>query len=122
MLRVTALMLIAGLFLIGGLAPVPATAEPSFAGAWAGDKKKCRVSQEVEDAPILLTPKGYDQYETHCTFKTLMKKGRTYTADASCSIQGDIQPAQFVMFVARGGKSMTLSNDGGPGRRLQRCR
>jgi len=99
----------------------PATAEPTFAGAWSADVKNCRVPQEMENAPMLISPKGYDQHEAHCTFLNLVKSGRNYQAATKCSVQGDSQTGTITM-VMQDRNTMSLSLDGGPLAKMRRCR
>lgn len=101
--------------------PLANAAEPTFVGAWASDTKDCRVPQERENAPFLVSPKGYDRHETHCTFENLMKKGRTYTADTKCSVEGDMQKSSTVI-VVKDRTTISLSVDGRPSIELKRCR
>jgi hypothetical protein len=98
-----------------------AAAEPTFAGAWSADVKNCRVPQEMENAPMLISPKGYDQPEVHCTFLNLVKSGRTYQAATRCSVQGDSQTGTIRIVMANR-TVMNMSLDGGAAIKMHRCR
>lgn len=58
------------------LLTVAAHAEtPAYVGTWAADKAQCARGQEDENAPVVVSAKGYDRHETHCKFATVTRKG-----------------------------------------------
>lgn len=96
-----------------------ASAAEEFAGTWAADLANCKTPQSRQDAPLILSAKGYDQHETHCKFSGLKPAGAgEWTAAAQCSVEGDTQ--SFDVRLTLSGQTLTLSEDGG-GRDLLRC-
>lgn len=93
--------------------------EAAFVGTWAPDVKNCALPQSSDRAPMRITPRGYDQHETHCKFGPLSGGGASWTTDAKCSVQGDTQKVLISMTVS--GKTLKIKQ--GPGRavKLQRC-
>jgi hypothetical protein len=96
------------------LSALPAAAQ-AYVGTWASDPAQCRNGQEVEDAPMIMKAKRYDQHETHCTFSSVTRRGAAWTVKARCDVEGDKQNASFQMEVV--GDTLTMD-----GRTLQRCR
>ncbi len=96
-----------------------ASAAEEFAGTWAADLANCKTPQSRQDAPLILSAKGYDQHETHCKFSGLKPAGAgEWTAAAQCSVEGDTH--SFDVRLTLSGQTLTLSEDGG-GRDLLRC-
>jgi hypothetical protein len=58
-----------------------AVAEPAaptlaaFVGNWAADASQCSLDQDDPDSPMLMTAKGYDQFEAHCDFESVTPTG-----------------------------------------------
>jgi hypothetical protein len=110
----------AALFAIAALASQSASAQtPEYVGTWATQAAQCRLGQESQDAPMIIRRDGYDQHEAHCTFKSISKRGTTWTALASCMVEGDTQELGFTMQVA--GNRLTIRDEFGT-RVLTRCR
>ena len=104
---------------MSGLASLPAQAA-DYAGTWAADLTQCKTGQDSPDAPLILTAKGYDQHEAHCTFASVQKTGSaSWRMRARCSVEGDRQAHTFDISVD--GRTLTL-RDGYGARRLVRCR
>jgi len=90
-----------------------------YAGTWAADLAKCKSPQESADAPLVLSPKGYDQHEAHCTFSGLKLSGAgEWAGKAACSVEGDSQSFDVKLTVS--GDTLTLTEDGAS-RDLLRC-
>lgn len=106
---------------IGGLlvlTAIPARAA-EFAGTWAADLATCKTPQDSPDAPLILTAKGYDQHEAHCTFEGLKSIGPgEWSGKAGCSVEGDTQ--SFPVELTLSGDILTLTEDG-TARDLLRC-
>ena len=92
---------------------------PPFAGAWTVDPAYCKISQESEFAPMVMTATGYDHHELHCTFTSLKAEGGAYTAAATCLAAGKKLEDAFIFLVA--GDVMTLKR-GALVRRFMRCK
>jgi hypothetical protein len=103
---------------MSGLASLPAQAA-DYAGTWAADLAQCKTGQDSQDAPLILTSKGYDQHEAHCTFDGLKSSGAgEWSAKAACSIEGDKQSIDVTLTLS--GDTLTLTEDGAA-RDLLRC-
>lgn len=50
------------------IAPARA-ADPAFVGTWGIDDAQCKIPQDKQGAPMVITKNGYDQHEAHCAFK-----------------------------------------------------
>jgi hypothetical protein len=100
------------------LAALPARAA-DFAGTWAADLTNCKTGQDSRDAPLVLTAKGYDQHEAHCTFEGLSASGPAeWSGKAACSVEGDSQSVAVKLTLS--GDTLTLTEDGAA-RDLLRC-
>lgn len=101
-----------------GFAVLPAHAA-EYAGTWAADLAQCKTGQDSQDAPLVLSAKGYDQHEAHCTFDGLKSSGPgEWSGKAACSIEGDKQSIAVGLTVS--GDTLTLTEDGAA-RDLLRC-
>lgn len=99
-------------------AAMPAHAA-DYAGKWAADLAQCKTGQDSQDAPLILTAKGYDQHEAHCTFDGLKSSGAgEWAGKAACSIEGDKQTIDVKLTIS--GDTLTLTEDGAA-RDLLRC-
>ncbi len=100
------------------LAVLPAHAA-DYAGTWAADLASCKIEQDSQDAPLILTAKGYDQHETHCQFEGLKSSGPgEWSGKSACSVEGDSQAFDVKLTVS--GDTLTLTEDGAA-RDLLRC-
>ena len=71
---------------------IPArAADPAYVGTWGTNAAQCKVPQDQEGAPMIITAKGYDQHEAHCAFSSVKKKGQRWKIAAKCSVEGDSQ-------------------------------
>jgi hypothetical protein len=94
-------------------------AERTFIGTWASDRAACSIPLDKRGAPMILTATGYDQHETHCTFKSVTKgRASTWTIAAACSVEGDAQKHTFKVTASR--DRLTL-REGGKAQTLVRC-
>lgn len=101
-------------------AALPAlAADAPYAGTWGTDAAQCKIAQNAEGAPYVITKVGYDQHEAHCTFKSVKPDGSAFKIAAECSVEGDTQPQNFTLSVS----GDTLTWTGGPGAtKLIRCK
>ena len=97
--------------------PLPAL---DFVGTWAATAAACKASESTDKAPIVFGPKSYDQFETHCKLWGIKTNAGLWTANASCTVQGDKQRHSLVLKVA--GDSMDLGWDSPGGQKLVRCK
>ena len=68
----TTLSLALSAFAVAAFASAPASAaDPAYVGTWASDLAQCKVPQERQEAPLVLSKDGYDQYETRCKFTSV---------------------------------------------------
>jgi len=97
--------------------PAPA-GDPAYVGTWASDLGQCKVGQEKQEAPLVFSKDGYDQYETHCKFKSAEPSDKDWKVSAACTVEGTDQPYDFTLTVS--GDTLTLTDDTGA-RDLLRC-
>jgi hypothetical protein len=91
----------------------------AYIGTWSANARNCRVSQERPRAPLVIRRLGYDQYETHCWFRSVRQIGwREWRAVARCRVDGDRQQHTFTMRVRN--DRLTLRDARGA-RSLVRC-
>ncbi len=103
---------------MSGIAAFPVQAA-DYTGTWAADLSQCKMGQDSQDAPLIITAKGSDQHESHCTFEGLKSSGAgEWSGKAACSIEGDKQSFDIKMTVS--GDTLTLTEDGAA-RDLLRC-
>ncbi|MFA5951194.1 MAG: hypothetical protein WC807_13015 [Hyphomicrobium sp.] len=102
------------------LAAAPAhAADPAYVGTWAGDLGQCKIAQDRQEAPLILSKDSYDQHEAHCTFKTVDGKDSEFTVTSSCLVEGDQQPYDFKLTIS--GDTLTVTDDTGA-RDLLKCK
>jgi hypothetical protein len=101
-----------------GLAALPAHAA-DYAGTWSADLAQCKTGQDSQEAPLILTARGYDQHEAHCKFDGLKSSGPgEWAGKAACSVEGDSQSIDVKLTLS--GDTLTLREDGAA-RDLLRC-
>lgn len=96
---------------------------PAYFGTWGRSAQQCEKFQEVEEAPLILTEQGLDQYETHCYFTEIDQKSDTdWLMSASCSVQGDEQETDIRLTIF--GDKLAINYSGGentPERLMMKC-
>lgn len=93
---------------------------PAYVGVWGDDDAQCANFQEVEDAPMIMTQDGYDQYEAHCTFENVVETAPgVWRVTGDCSVQGDAQ--EMTMAFSVDADQMKLRDAGEVYATLQRC-
>jgi hypothetical protein len=94
------------------LASLPAhAADPAYVGTWASDLAQCKVPQERQEAPLVLSKDGYDQYETHCKFKSVEGADSEWKVKSDCTVEGSAEPYDFTLTVS--GDTLTVTDDTG---------
>ncbi len=86
-------------------------ADPAYVGTWASDLAQCKVAQERQEAPLVLSKDGYDQYETHCKFTSVEGTDNSWTVKSDCTVEGNAQPYDFTLVVS--GDTLTVTDDTG---------
>jgi hypothetical protein len=94
-------------------------AEPAYVGTWASDLAQCKVEQDRQEAPLVMTEKGYDQHETHCRFKSADGADNQWTVKADCTVEGSDTPYDFTLTVS--GDTLTMGDEHGSND-LLRCK
>ena len=103
-----------------GVAIPAAAREPAYAGKWAAQPVQCRVGQDTQRAPMIVTRNGYDQHEAHCQFASVRAGAvGTWRVRARCSVEGDTQNHELTLTVA--GDRLSVRDAHGA-RTLRRCR
>ena len=86
-------------------------ADPAYVGTWASDLAQCKVGQDRQEAPLVLSKDGYDQYETHCTFKSVEPGENTWKVTSECTVEGSAEPYDFTLTVS--GDTVTVADETG---------
>lgn len=94
-------------------------ADPGYVGTWASDLAQCKVDQSRQEAPLILRKDGYDQYETHCRFKSADGEDQQWKVKAECTVEGSDAPYDFTLTVS--GDTLTMTDENGSND-LLRCR
>src|SRR5262249_54637620 len=84
--------------------------DTAYVGTWGKDKARCKVGQEMEDAPMIVKARRYDQQEPHCEFKPVRQEGSEWRIKAQCSVEGDRQYIDFTFSVANGRLTVKQGN------------
>jgi hypothetical protein len=95
-----------------------AMAEATYVGTWATDLAQCKVEQDRQEAPLILSKGGYDQHETHCTFKSIDGANGEWKIKSDCTVEGSAEPYDFTLTVS--GDTLTVTDEAGA-RDLLRC-
>lgn len=93
------------------LAAPSRAADPGYVGTWASDLAQCKVEQDRQEAPIVMTKNGYDQHETHCRFKSIDGADQQWKVKAECTVEGSAAPYDFTLTVS--GDTLTMSDENG---------
>ncbi|WP_439541866.1 hypothetical protein [Hyphomicrobium sp.] len=101
------------------LASPACAAEPPYVGTWASDLAQCKVEQDRQEAPLVMTEKGYDQHETHCRFKSADEADNQWKVKADCTVEGSDTPYDFTLTVS--GDTLTMGDEHGSND-LLRCK
>lgn len=111
-----ALTAVSGLALAG----LPArAADPAYVATWATDLAQCKVGQDRQEAPLILSTEGYDQHETHCKFKSVDAADDAWKVKSDCTVEGSAEPYDFTLTVS--GDTLTVTDEAGS-RDLLMCR
>jgi hypothetical protein len=94
-------------------------ADPAYVGTWASDLAQCKVPQERQEAPLVLSKDGYDQYETHCKFTSVEAADSEWKVKSECTVEGSPEPYDFSLVVS--GDTLTVTDETGA-RDLLMCR
>lgn len=101
-----------------------APAASAYVGMWSKRMEHCSTKQKNPGAPMLLTDKGFDQHDLHCTFRKMEPVAPTtagasaWSMQADCTWNGVARPMEMTLSVA--GDTLTLVDRGGTSV-LQRC-
>jgi hypothetical protein len=58
-----------------------AQSEP-YVGKWAAKPDQCQVDQSLENAPLVVARRRFDQYETHCEFTSVRPERASWRVQA----------------------------------------
>lgn len=94
-------------------------ADPAYVGTWASDLAQCKIGQDRQEAPLVLTKDGYDQYETHCKFSSVDASDSQWKVKSDCTVEGSAEPYEFTLTVS--GDTLTVADDTGS-RDLLQCK
>ncbi|WP_295559177.1 hypothetical protein [uncultured Hyphomicrobium sp.] len=110
--KTTTLSLAVSALVVSSLAALAeGTAAPAYVGTWASDLAQCKVGQDRQEAPLVLSKDGYDQYETHCKFTSVNGQDNEWKVKSECTIEGTAEPYEFALTVS--GDTLTVTDDTG---------
>lgn len=92
---------------------------PAYIGTWGSDAANCKLPQDQQGAPMIVSATGYDQHEAHCIFASIARKGRVWKVEAQCSVDGDKQKDSFTLHVK--GNKLVMAH-GNNARTYVRCK
>ncbi len=99
-------------------------ADPPYVGMWSKRMEHCSTEQKRPGAPMLMTEKGFDQHDLHCTFRKLdaiaplAPGASTWKMEADCTYGSAQRPMEMTISVA--GETLTLIDRGGTNE-LKKC-
>ena len=91
----------------------------AYVGKWASKPDQCQVDQSLENAPLIVAQRRFDQYETHCEFTSVQPERASWRVQARCSLQGDRTTLRFTLRVE--GNQLTIRYANGGATTYQRC-
>lgn len=95
------------------------SANPGYIGTWSADPAKCKLSQDVQGAPMILRRNRYDQHEAHCAFKSVRRSSNAWWVSAQCLVEGSKQSDRFTLRLK--GDTLVMAH-GKNAVSLKRCR
>jgi len=98
--------------------PVYAADDTPYVGVWSLEVRNCGAEESSPDAPMLIAEDRYDQYQTHCEFKSVEAKGGAFKISADCSIGDAKMTQEFTLAVS--GDTLTFTEETGA-RDFLRC-
>ncbi len=103
------------------IAAIPAHAGDAapYVGVWVLELRNCGEAQSSPNAPMLIAEGYYDQRDTHCTFRSVVRKGGDFRISADCSVAGSKKAAEFTLTVS--GDTLTFTDESGA-RDFLRCK
>jgi hypothetical protein len=79
----------------------------AYIGTWATSLAGCKAPADKQDAPVVLTEKDYNQFESHCTWDKTTYRRYAWHAKVACVVSGDKQDETLAIAVS--GDAMTLT-------------
>ncbi len=109
----------------GGIAATPVlAAEPAYVGLWSKRMEHCSTKQANPGAPMVVTAKGFDQHDLHCTFAKIEPMTVEAPGASGWQVAADCTwgktPTKLEMTWAISGEALTLTDPGGT-HVLQKC-
>mgnify|MGYP001348430211 CR=1 FL=1 len=86
-------------------------ADPAYVGTWASDLAQCKIGQERQEAPLVLSKDGYDQHETHCRFTSVEGGDGEWKVKSDCTVEGSAEAYDFTLTVS--GDTLTVTDEAG---------
>jgi len=99
--------------------PAHAGNDTPYVGIWSLEVRNCSAEESSPDGPMLIAEDRYDQYQTHCEFKSVEPKEGDFNVSADCTVAGNAQTATFTLTVS--GDTLTFTDDTGA-RDFLRCK
>lgn len=108
----------AALLTVSGIAMPAGNEDAAFVGTWGVDAAQCATPQDLPNAPIVMTRRGYDRHETHCRFQRTDRISGGWSVHATCLVEGAGMEVRFRL--ERSGPDLVITEDG-HARRFRRC-
>jgi hypothetical protein len=86
-------------FSLVGMSAASAKA-PAYVGKWASKVSRCKLPEDTLDAPVVMTKRAYNQFETHCDFLSVKRLGGAWHAPVSCQVEGSIEKDKLTIWAS----------------------
>ena len=88
--------------------PAHAKTKPlAYIGTWATSLAGCKAPADKDGAPVVLTEKDYNQFETHCSWDKTVYRSYAWHAKAACVVAGNKQDETLEIAVSGDAMSLT---------------
>ncbi len=92
-------------------------APPAYVGSWGDGRDGCQAEGDL--VPTQISEDAIEFYDTACDLKSVVQKGRTWTARAVCSGEGQTWTDRIAMTVS--GDTLVFSRNDDKPAKLVRC-
>lgn len=107
------------LIMIATALPALAAKDVPYVGIWSEELRNCGAAPASPESPMLIAKRRYDQYLTHCEFKSIEEKAGGFNISADCTVNEAKLTQQFTLTVS--GDTLTFTDETSA-RDLQRCK
>ncbi|MBL8564498.1 MAG: hypothetical protein JNM89_02135 [Hyphomicrobiaceae bacterium] len=95
-------------------------AEPAYVGVWSKRMEHCSTKQDKPGAPMVVTEKGFDQHDLHCSFEKIAPVAAPASGSpavpelsvlANCEWKGNATKMEMTWSVS--GETLSITDKGG---------